>query len=109
MTDYPGFNGMVVLTREQVRDSGVIAVPGTCILTGDGEGPFLDTGVFINAKEVGGVDPYALISVQKVKDMARAVGMVEADEDRIAELEEKVAELEPKAIAWDAVTEAVPA
>lgn len=93
---YPGFNGMEVVTKETVIQSGRMAVPGLCIFTLDGEGPFLDTGTIINAKDLNGVDPYALISVAKVRDMGRAIGMVprEEIEELKAQLDEYAAKLE---------------
>ena len=85
--------------------------PGVCVFTRDAEGPFLDTDTYLNARELDGVDPYAYIHVTKVKDMGRAVGMVEGEkvEALEAELEELRAEVEAnaaKAAAWDALSAA---
>jgi hypothetical protein len=71
MADYPGFSGM-----EVVYSDGTLNFPGKCVLSGDAEGPFLDTNTWLNAKDIGGIDPYGYISVAKVRDMGRAIGMV---------------------------------
>ena len=85
--------------------------PGVCVFTRDSEGPFLDTDTYLNARDLDGVDPYAYISVQKVIDMGRVVGCLPPEEahrltEEVAALREQVAELEPKATAWDALAAA---
>lgn len=68
--------------------------PRVCVFTGSDDGPFLDTETWLNARDLNGVDPYGYISVQKVIDMGRAVGMVPKDE--VDALREQVANLDRK-------------
>lgn len=57
--------------------------PGFCIFTKDVEGPFLDTGRWIDQ-----IDPYGYVHVPFVEEMGRAVGMVPAGE--VEALKERV-------------------
>ncbi len=80
-------------------DEAPLNFPGVCVFTRDSEGPFLDTKTWLNARDIGGVDPYGYIHVAKVIDMGRAVGMVsksdyDAQLERADAAEAKVAELE---------------
>lgn len=85
--------------------------PSRCIFTGDTEGPFLDTQTWLNARQLDGVDPYAWISVAKVVDMGRAVGMVPREdverlEEQLQAHGEKVRELEKLLDAYTTIAEA---
>lgn len=89
----------------------VLNFPGVCVFTRDSEGPFLDTGTYLNARELDGVDPYAYIHVQKVVDMGRAVGMVpKEDVERLQEQVEayaaKVDELRELLDAYTTIADA---
>lgn len=70
--------------------------PAKCLLTGDLDGPFLDTGLYSEGNRV-------YLHVPMAQQIGKAVGMTPAADDRITELEAQVAELEPKALAWDAI------
>lgn len=85
--------------------------PGVCMFTRDAEGPWLDTDTYLNARELNGVDPYGYITVLKVEDMGRAVGMVPAHVHQtiVAErdaLAKHAAELEVQLLAFKKVREA---
>lgn len=67
------------------KDSGLNA-PGYCVFTHDIDGPFLDTKKWIND-----IDPYGYVQVEYVKEMGRAVGMV--DPDDVKALKQRVAEM----------------
>ena len=54
-----------------VDKSEAINNPGYCIFTKDIDGPFLDTGTWIND-----INPYGYIHVPMVEAMGREVGMV---------------------------------
>lgn len=62
---------MKVIDRQEANERGL----GDCILTGDIDGPFLDTGYLIQE-----IDPYVTIHVPVVEAMGREVGMVTAKE-----------------------------
>jgi hypothetical protein len=77
----------------QVVQKGELA-PGCCVLTGDIDGPFLDTGFVVNQETVG-LFPRAYLHVPLVKQMGAAVGMVTHEElnrqnERIKELEDEL-------------------
>ena len=64
--------------------------PAKCAVTGDIDGPFIDTGAWCP-----NVDPYIYLHVPYVEQLAREVlGMVSQDE--VEELRKKVAELTAK-------------
>lgn len=73
---------MKVLTRDEANALG----RGECKLSRDIDGPFLDTGFWINE-----IDPYLVIHVPVVEAMGRACGMKSAEE--YAALEAKVEDL----------------
>jgi hypothetical protein len=82
----------------QVVDKAV-NFPARCVFTGSTDGKFLDTGFWLNARELDGVDPYAYISVAFVETMGREVGMVAANEverlqERVAAQDDRINELE---------------
>mgnify|MGYP001615419762 CR=1 FL=1 len=87
--------------------------PGVCVFTKTSDDDLLDTGFWLNAKELDTVDPYGYVAVGFLKTMAREIGMVDGSELEAAKAE--IAELRqemPKAEAWDAyqaAREAVPA
>jgi hypothetical protein len=56
----------------EVVQKGELA-PGCCVLTGDIDGPFLDTGFVVNQETVG-LFPRAYLHVPLVKQMGAAVG-----------------------------------
>ena len=60
--------------------------PGCCILTGDIDGPFLDTGFAYNAETMG-VIARAYLHLPLVKQMGRAAGMVASEEMEAAQAE----------------------
>jgi translation elongation factor EF-Tu-like GTPase len=77
----------------QVVQKGELA-PGCCVLTGDIDGPFLDTGFVVNQETVG-LFPRAYLHVPLVKQMGVAVGMVTHEElnksnERIRELQDEL-------------------
>jgi len=89
----------------------VLNFPGVCIFTRDSDGPFLDTGCYLNARDLDGADPYAYIHVQKVVDMGRVVGMVPKEEferlqERVAKQDERVRELEALVDAYTTLKDA---
>jgi hypothetical protein len=72
--------------------------PARCVFSGSTDGPFLDTGSWLNARQLDGVDPYGYISVSFLETMARKVGMVaqsdvERLQERIAEQDDRINEL----------------
>lgn len=67
------------------KDSGLNA-PGYCVFTKDVDGPFLDTKRWLND-----IDPYGYVQVDYVKEMGRAVGMV--DPGDVAALKQRVSEM----------------
>ncbi len=73
----------------EIVEKGTMA-PGLCLFTGDIDGPFLDLKRWVSY-----VDPYAYVHVPFVKEMGRAVGMIEPEEfaDALAQLAEAKAEL----------------
>ena len=85
--------------------------PGVCVFTKTSDDNLIDTGCWLNAKELNGVDPYGYVAEGFVKVMAREIGMVEASEHEavVAELEALKAEADEnaaKAAAWDALSAA---
>lgn len=109
--NYPGFSGMEVVTKQTVSVSGQMGVPGVCVLTGDGDGPFLDTQIVLNTRTYGTVEPWAIITVQKVIDMGRAVGMVPKEDverlrERVDAQDERVRELEKLLDAYTTIKDA---
>lgn len=81
--------------------------PGYCIFTKDLDGPYLDTGFWINE-----IDPYAYIHVPFVETMGRAVGMVpkhevEALQEKARLMAEELVELREKVEALTRVAEVV--
>lgn len=89
----------------------VLNFPGVCVLTMDGEGPWVDTETWLNAKDLDTVDPYAYISVAKVRDMGRVIGMVEKEEvekltAQVEEYGNKVAELQALVDAYTTIKDA---
>ena len=89
----------------------VLNFPGVCVFTRDSEGPFLDTGTYLNARDLDGVDPYCYIHVQKVIDMGRVVGMVPASDVerlqlRLDALGEKLKETEKLLDAYTTIKDA---
>ena len=94
-----------------VDKSEVLNFPGVCVFTRDSEGPFLDTDTYLNARDLGGVDPYAYIHVQKVVDMGRVVGMVPKEDverlqERVEKQDERVRELEALLDAYTTIKDA---
>jgi len=49
--------------------------PGTCCISHDSTGPFLDTGVYLNCERVG-INPRLYIHVPVAEQIGREVGMV---------------------------------
>lgn len=75
--------------------------PARCIVSGDAEGPFIDTHCY--AAEV---DPYIYLSVSYIKEIARdLLGMVE--KAKIEELEEQVNALRAKLETQEKVEDAI--
>lgn len=67
--------------------------PGKCIVTGDIDGPFIDTGTY-----AGEIDPYIYLHAPYVEQLARELlGMVPAsDVEKLqADLVEMAAKIEP--------------
>jgi hypothetical protein len=62
----------------EIVDRAAIA-PGICILTADSQGPFLDTGMSFNAGTIG-IEGRAYLHLPFVKQMGRAVEMIEKEE-----------------------------
>lgn len=94
----------------QVVEKGELA-PGCCVLTGDIDGPFLDTGFVVNQETVG-LFPRAYLHVPLVKQMGVAVGMVTREElnesnRRIHELEDELASAERELSEQQAFIDAI--
>jgi hypothetical protein len=90
-----------------VDRSEAINNPGYCIFTKDIDGPFLDTGTWIND-----INPYGYIHVPFVEAMGREVGMVPRSEfERLAEkataMAEELSELREQADALTKIAEVV--
>ena len=74
------------------REGGNLNHPGVCVFTGTSDGDLIDTGFWLNAKDLDGVDPYGYVSVGFVKNMAKEIGMVDGAE--VERLRERCAKLE---------------
>lgn len=78
--------------------------PARCVVSGDIDGPFFDLGT------VRCINPRLYVHVPVIEACARQLGMVPVGE--LQQLRDRIAQLEPKAAAWDAYSEhkeAIPA
>ena len=95
------------------KENETLNFPGVCAFTKTSDDDLLDTGCWLNAKDLNGVDPDGYIAKGFLKTMAREIGMVDGSELEAAQAELAEARKElPKAEAWDALQtarEAVPA
>jgi hypothetical protein len=93
-----------------VEKEEAINGPGLCIFTSDIDGPFLDTGFWVDSW----ANPYAYIHVPFVEQMGREVGMVARNEverlaERVEAAEAECESLREQVEALTTIREAVPA